>query len=289
MKLLLYKILKTGCAVTVALIVGCAIPSESELEISPFDAVPDISSHIFFPPGMQGGDSIVICFTPEAEFGTLEFACRIKLSDYTATSIFSSFSDDPDTLVFRGLSDNIGDQQWELTILGRYPGNALYTDTFDYRFPINNDTQSVQLSPSYILVNPLIDPGFYIDLNLDDIADSIVAGELCFCYENEYITCDSIVYPESDPLYYFLAGEGTLIHFTSYSAARDTIIFDFAFANGTVDGLPGSGRVIRMYFIAKKPGTCNLSLVKGRLKDIRNEKVAVSLTSASIHISYVEN
>lgn len=289
MKLIIKAVLGIGLIWTLGLIGGCAIPSESDLEISPFDEVPDISSHIFFPPDMQGGDSIVVVFSPKAELGNLEFAYRLRLTDYTATTIFSSFDDDLDTVVFRRLSDNIENQQWQLSIIGRYPGNAPYTDTLDCTFPIHTDTQSVQLSPSYVLVNPLIDSSFYVDLNLDDIADSIIAGELCFYYDIEFVTCDSIAYPESDPLYYFLSGEGTFINFTSFNTSKDSITFDFAFANGIVDGLPGTGKVIRIYFIAKKPGTCKLSLVRGRLKDINNEDVTVSLTTASIQISYVEN
>ncbi len=272
------------------LLSGCSkIPTEADLEISPYDEIPDVSSHILFPQGIQGGDSIVVCFKPSAELGNLEFAYRIALTDYAGTTIYSAFDDNRDTLVIRGLSDNIRTQKWELSIIGRYPGNAGYADTLDYYFTIEDDTQSVQLSPSYILINPLIDSSFYIDINLDDIADSILAGELSLHFDNNLVVCDTIVYPVTDSLYYFLSGDGDFISFSDFNASSDSITFNFAFANGEVDGLPGSGKVIRVYFIAKKPGTCKVSLEQGRLKDINNNTVAVELTSVSIPISYMEN
>ncbi len=290
---IIVKIITTACVMFFyTLMSSCSnIPTEAELKISPYDSKPDIESNIYFPPGMQGGDSIVVCLKHPAELGNLEFAHRLSLTDYTGTTIYTSFDIDnkTDTLVFRNLSDNIKDQQWQFSVIGRYPGNGSHADTLDYLIAIQDDEQSVQLSPSYILINPLIDSSFYLDINLDDIDDSILAGELCLCFDNQFVTCDSIVCPESDSLYYFRSGDGSIINFTQFDVSSDSITFDFAFANGNIDGLPGSGKVIRVYCIAKKPGKCTFSLLSGRLKDTKNNDVSVELTRASIIISYVEN
>lgn len=277
------------CFVSVSgLISRCAnIPTDAQLEISKYDKKPDIKENISFPENMQGGDSIVVCFSPSSKHGDLEFAYRIKLTDYTATTIFSSF-DKMDTLVISGLSDNIKKQRWQLSIIGRYPGNVTYADTVDYLFNIRADLQSVQLAPSFILINPSIDSCFYLDINLDDIADSILAGELCLCFDSYLVEYDTVVFPVSDSLYYFLSGKGDFINFTKFNSSSGSITFDFAFSNGKVDGLPGTGKIIRVYFIAKRPGVCEFSLVNGKLKDINNYDVSVELTSASTKISYME-
>ncbi len=281
------RIITTGIIFLYVLVSSCAkIPTEADLEISQFDSKPDISSNITF---LKGGDSIVVCLKHATNLGKLEFAHCLSLSDYMGTTIYTAFDSNEDTLVFRKLSDNIQDQQWRLSIIGRYPGNGLYTDTVDFLFAVQEDEQSAQLSPSYLLINPLIDSSFYIDINLDDIADSILAGELILCFDDQYISCDSIVFPESDELFYFLSGNGTIIDFTQFDVSSSSINSSFAFSNGSVDGLPGSGRIIRVYGNARKPGKCTFSLLDGRLKDTQNNNVSLELTSASIYISLLEN
>lgn len=269
-----------------ALGIHCSyVLSDDELAISEFDRRPNLAPLVDY---IQEGDSLIVCFSSSELGKPLEYAVKLTVDDYSAATIFAPY-ERYDTIIFGNLSDNLKAQQWRLTLTGRYCGNISYVDTLHRDFSVQHDSNAVQISPSYIYVNPLHDPKFYVDINLDEVKDSILAGGLQLGYNSQVMKCDSVAYLKDDSLFYFNAGKGMLIHKTFIDSVHNRICLDFAFGNGLVDGLPGSGKVIRVFFTAQRPSITSMFIKDSRVKDINNTTLYLNPSSATIHITYMEN
>lgn len=268
----------------ICLLLNCFnIPNN--LQISIFDIKPDISKNFNVT---HSGDSIIVMFDHEASFGILDFAYNLSLSDYNGIPIYTTIDSADTVIILDNISDNISGQKWNLSVLGYYQGNSGVSDTVDTLILIDVMPSSIHLSPSLLNVDLALDSSFYIEVYLDDIIDSILAGEVKLQYDTNTLTLDSTVYPESDSLFYFKTGNGSIQHFIQDSLSNSPTLA-FAFYKGKVNGLPGSGKIIQLFFRASRPGFCKISLLSGRLKDIYNKDVPVELKSSLVQISYMEN
>ncbi len=265
-----------------ALSIQCAdIPSENQLPLSPYDIKPTF--------GAQPADSVDSAVTGDSvavvidnlSLDHMEFSTRIRLSDYEPPVAFSAF-DTTRTIRYRGLCDNIGAQRWMVEIIGRYAGNTRVSDTIRRSFSIDDDRGVMFVSPSAVHVSQA--SAFYIDVALDEIADSVLAGQCSIRYQSDLLRLDSIESNAGDSLGYFHTTGGDLVAFFDTDSLNGEIHATFAYHSGMVEGASGSGRLLRMHFSPLAAGGCAVALTYGELRDQKNRTLLPDIDSAAVTI-----
>lgn len=277
---------------------GCfQYPSDNELEVSIFDIPPDISKLVSI---LDQGDSFLIIIDYISLPYEMEFAYNIKLSDYEGFIQYSDFktynklkkndttNSTLDTIIVRKLSETLERQFWDISVRGRFVGNVTIEDTVHSYVFINDISQGMQLSPSVLTVAPILEQEFYIDVILDDIEDSILAGDMILNYDTTFLKLDTITFQLEDSTHYFNKGNGELITFIENDTVNYNDTITFGFINGVeASGLNGSGKLVRLHFSVPPvivDTNTSISLLSGKLKDINNGDVSVSLSDANINI-----